>query len=159
MSKKAKKYVNNVNINPELNLIKGEFIGILSDTIPFGAPMLISNAKRLEDVLITAIAKKKPLKDDNGMWILEDNNDDAFVNKNYEIDFLKQDIIAVRGVKIEKVNFVEGKYKVTFSNEKLEDYQYFAVIVQAPSGCAKPKDFEKVNYVYEEEARERVFIP
>ena len=82
-----------------------------------------------------------------------------FVNKEYQIDWLKQDIIVVRAAKFEKVNFVEGEYKITFSNDKIKDYCYYAVVVQAPSGCAKPKGFTCVNFNPEIEEQERVFIP
>ena len=159
MPKKAKKYTNNVNTNAELNLIKNAFTGILSDTVPMHTPSLIPNAERLEDILVSAVATKKPLYQDDGTWALAENLDDPFVNKEYQIDFLKQDIIVVRAAKIEKVNFVEGEYKITFSNEKLKDYCYYAVVVQAPSGCAKPKGFTCVNFNPEIEQVERVFIP
>lgn len=159
MPKKAKKYTNNVNTNAELNLIKNAFTGILSDTVPMITPSLIPSLDRLEDILVSAIAKKKPIQADDGTWTLVPNEDDPFVNKQYQIDFLKQDIIVVRAAKIEKVNFVEGEYKITFSNEKIKDYCYYAVVVQAPSGCAKPKGFTCVNFNPVIEEQERVFIP
>ena len=45
------------------------------------------------------------------------------------------------------------------SNEKIKDYCYYAVVVQAPSGCAKPKGFTCVNFNPVIEEQERVFIP
>ena len=44
-----------------------------------------------------------------------------------------------RGATIEKVNVIDGEYKVTFGEMPLKDYENNAVIVKAPSGCDKPK--------------------
>ena len=147
--------------NPNINMILSSYNGILSDIICLQAPSLISNELRLEDILISSIAPKKPLKNEDGSWNLEDNTDDPFINKNYTIDFLRQDIIVVRGAKIEKVNVVDGEYKVTFAEVPLKDYEYNAVIVKAPSGCAKPKGLSCVNEtpLKLHETDDRVFIP
>ena len=76
MPKKAKKYTNNVNTNAELNLIKKAFTGILSDTVPMITPSLIPSLDRLDDILVSAIAKKKPIQADDGTWTLVPNEDD-----------------------------------------------------------------------------------
>ena len=61
-------------------------------------------------------------------WNLEENNEDTFIKKEYIIDFLRQDIIVVRGATIEKVNVVDGEYRVTFAEQPLKDYEFNAVI-------------------------------
>jgi hypothetical protein len=146
--------------NPNIDMVLSSFHGILSDPISLETPMLISNEKRLEDVLISSVAPKKPIKNEDGTWSLIENTDDPFINKNYTIDFLKQDIIAVRGAKIEKVNVVDRNYKLTYG-EAMNDWEYFAVIVKGPSGSAKPKG---VDYANEKptkihESTDRIFIP
>ena len=147
--------------NPEINMIVKSFNGILSDPIPLETPMLISNEKRLQDILVSAVAKKKPHQTEDGTWELVENTEDPFVNKKYEINFLKQDIIVVRGATIEKVNVIDGEYKVTYAKEPLLDYEYFACIVKAPSGCAKPKGLSWLNDNPGclQECSDRVFIP
>ena len=40
---------------------------------------------------------------------------------------------------IEKVNVVDGEYRVTFGGIPLKDYEYNTVIVKAPSDGTKPK--------------------
>ena len=147
--------------NPNINMIISSFRGILSDSIPMQTPSLISNELRLQDILISSIAAKKPIQKEDGSWDLEDNLDDKFLKKEYNIDFLRQDIIVTRGGKIEKVNVVDGEYKITFSDEKLKDYEYNAVIVKAPSGCAKPKGLSWANEIplKQHECEDRVFIP
>ena len=47
--------------NPNINMILSSYQGILSDTIPLDNPMLISNEIRLNDVLLSSIAPKKPI--------------------------------------------------------------------------------------------------
>ena len=147
--------------NPNINMILSSYNGVLSDIINLQTPSLISNDLRLQDILISSIAPKRPLKKEDGSWDLEENNDDPFINKQYTIDFLRQDIIVVRGAKIEKVNVVDGEYKVTFAEIPLKDYEYNAVIVKAPSGCAKPKGLSCVNETPLKlfECDDRVFIP
>ena len=147
--------------NPNINMIISSYKGILSDPIPLQTPSLISNELRLQDILISSIAPKKPILKEDGSWDLEENNDDSFINKEYTIDFLRQDIIVIRGAKIEKVNVVDGEYKVTFSEEPLKDYEYNAVIVKAPSGCAKPKVLSCANKIplNKHECDDRIFIP
>ena len=147
--------------NPNINMIISSHKGILSDPIPLQTPSLISNELRLQDILISSIAPKKPILKEDGSWDLEENNDDSFINKEYTIDFLRQDIIVIRGAKIEKVNVVDGEYKVTFSEEPLKDYEYNAVIVKAPSGCAKPKGLSCANKIplNKHECDDRIFIP
>ena len=147
--------------NPNINMIISSYKGILSDPIPLQTPSLISNELRLQDILISSIAPKKPILKEDGSWDLEENNDDSFINKEYTIDFLRQDIIVIRGAKIEKVNVVDGEYKVTFSEEPLKDYEYNAVIVKAPSGCAKPKGLSCANKIplNKHECGDRIFIP
>ena len=147
--------------NPNINMIISSYKGILSDPIPLQTPSLISNELRLQDILISSIAPKKPILKEDGSWDLEENNDDSFINKEYTIDFLRQDIIVVRGAKIEKVNVVDGEYRVTFSEEPLKDYEYNAVIVKAPSGCAKPKGLSCANKIplNKHECDDRIFIP
>ena len=147
--------------NPNINMILSSYKGILSDPFSLETPSLISNELRLQDILISSIAPKKPILKEDGSWDLEENNDDSFINKEYTIDFLRQDIIVVRGAKIEKVNVVDGEYKVTFSEEPLKDYEYNAVIVKAPSGCAKPKGLSWANEIplNQHECDDRVFIP
>ena len=143
----------------EVNLIKAYFTGILSDIVPLNTPSLISNEKRLNDILISSISKKKPIfnQEDNS-WGLADYDDDPIANKKYEIDFLKMDFIVVRGAKIDKVCVIDKEYKVTFG-DALNDYEYYAVIVKAPSGSAKPKGLQWVNEKPKVEDKERVFIP
>ena len=147
--------------NPNINMILSSYKGILSDPFSLETPSLISNELRLQDILISSLAQKKPIKKEDGSWDLEDNTNDTFINKEYTIDFLRQDIIVVRGAKIEKVNVVDGEYKVTFSEEPLKDYEYNAVIVKAPSGCAKPKGLSWANKIplNKHECDDRVFIP
>ena len=147
--------------NPNINMIISSYKGILSDPIPLQTPSLISNELRLQDILISSIAPKKPILKEDGSRDLEENNDDSFINKEYTIDFLRQDIIVIRGAKIEKVNVVDGEYKVTFSEEPLKDYEYNAVIVKAPSGCAKPKGLSCANKIplNKHECGDRIFIP
>ena len=147
--------------NPNINMILSSYNGILSDPIPFQTPSLVSNDSRLQDILISSIAPKKPVLKEDGSWDLEENTKDSFINKEYTIDFLRQDIIVVRGAKIEKVNVVDGEYKVTFSEEPLKDYEYNAVIVKAPSGCAKPKGLSWANEIplNQHECDDRIFIP
>ena len=147
--------------NPNINMIISSYKGILSDPIPLQTPSLISNELRLQDILISSIAPKKPILKEDGSWDLEENNDDTFINIEYTIDFLRQDIIVVRGAKIEKVYVVDGEYKVTFSEEPLKDYEYNAVIVKAPSGCAKPKGLSCANKIplNKHECDDRIFIP
>ena len=142
-------------------MIISSYKGILSDPISLENPSLISNELRLQDILISSIAPKKPILKEDGSWDLEENNNDSFINKEYTIDFLRQDIIVVRGAKIEKVNVVDGEYKVTFSEEPLKDYEYNAVIVKAPSGCAKPKGLSCANKtpLNKHECNDRIFIP
>ena len=146
--------------NPNINMVLSTYQGILSDPIPLENPMLISNETRLGDILLSSVAPKKPVKGEDGEWILEENTDDPFINKKYEIDFLKQDIIVVRGATIEKVNVIDGNYKLTYG-EPMNDWEYFAVIVKGPSGCAKPKGVEwfndKPTNLYE--TTDRIFIP
>ena len=124
--------------NPNINMIISSYKGILSDPIPLQTPSLISNDLRLQDILISSIAPKKPILKEDGSWDLEENNEDTFIKKEYIIDFLRQDIIVARGATIEKVNVVDGEYRVTFGEMPLKDYEYNAVIVKAPSRCAKP---------------------
>lgn len=143
----------------EINLIKANFKGILSDVFPLNTPCLISNEKRLNDILITAISNKKPIyNQDSNLWNLEEYSDDPIVNKKYDIDFLKMDFIAVRGANIDKVCVIDRVYNVYFG-EALNDYEYCAVIVKAPSGAAKPKALQCVNEKPVVEDKERVFIP
>ena len=47
--------------NPNINMIISSYKGILSDPIPLETPSLISNDLRLQDILISSIAPKKPL--------------------------------------------------------------------------------------------------
>ena len=147
--------------NPNLNMIISSFKGILSDPIPFQTPSLISNDLRLQDILISSIAPKKPILKEDGSWDLEENNEDTFIKKEYIIDFLRQDIIVARGATIEKVNVVDGEYRVTFGEMPLKDYEYNAVIVKAPSGCAKPKGLSWANQIplNPHECDDRIFIP
>ena len=147
--------------NPNINMILSSYKGILSDIVPLQTPSLISNDSRLQDILISSIAPKKPYRTEDGSWNLKENDDDAFINKQYTIDFLRQDIIVVRGANIEKVNVVDGEYRVTFSEKPLNDYEYNAVIVKAPSGCAKPKGLSMANEIplNQHECDDRVFIP
>ncbi len=147
--------------NPNINMIISSYKGVLSDSIPLETPSLISNELRLQDILISSIAPKKPILKEDGSWDLVENNDDSFINKEYTIDFLRQDIIVIRGAKIEKVNVVDGEYKVTFLTEPLKDYEYNAVIVKAPSGCAKPKGLSWANEIplNKHECDDRIFIP
>ena len=147
--------------NPNINMIISSYKGVLSDSIPLETPSLISNELRLQDILISSIAPKKPILKEDGSWDLVENNDDSFINKEYTIDFLRQDIIVIRGAKIEKVNVVDGEYKVTFLAEPLKDYEYNAVIVKAPSGCAKPKGLSWANEIplNKHECDDRIFIP
>ena len=147
--------------NPNINMILSSYKGILSDSIPLQTPSLISNDSRLQDILISSIASKKPYKDENGSWNLKENDDDSFINKKYTIDFLRQDIIVIRGANIEKVNVVDGEYRVTFSEKPLNDYEYNAVIVKDPSGCAKPKGLSWANAIplNPHECDDRIFIP
>jgi hypothetical protein len=147
--------------NPNINMILSSYQGILSDTIPLDNPMLISNEIRLNDVLLSSIAPKKPIQKEDGNWELEENTNDPFLNKEYKIDFLKQDIIVVRGAKIDKVNVIDGDYKVTYNPEPMKDYEYYAVIVKGPSGCAKPKGIDWLNEkpMKLHEAYDRIFIP
>ena len=141
-------------------MVLSSYKGILSDPISLETPMLISNEKRLGDILLSSVAPKKPVKEENGTWNLTDNTDDPFINKQYEIDFLKQDIIVVRGATIEKVNVIDGNYKLTFG-EPMNDWEYFAVIVKGPSGSAKPKGVEWFNDKPTKihETSDRIFIP
>ena len=147
--------------NPNINMILSSYRGILSDPIPLQTPSLISNDLRLQDILISSIAPKKPVLKEDGSWDLEENTEDSFVKKEYTIDFLRQDIIVVRGAVIEKVNVVDGEYKVTFAEQPLKDYEYNAVIVKAPSGCAKPKGLSWANEIplNQHECDDRIFIP
>ena len=147
--------------NPNINMIISSYKGILSDPIPFQTPSLISNDLRLQDILISSIAPKKPILKEDGSWDLEENNDDTFIKKEYTIDFLRQDIIVARGATIEKVNVVDGEYRVTFGEMPLKDYEYNAVIVKAPSGCAKPKGLSWANQIplNPHECDDRIFIP
>ena len=147
--------------NPNINMILSSYKGILSDPIPLQTPSLISNDLRLQDILISSIAPKKPILKEDGTWDLEENNEDSFIKKEYTIDFLRQDIIVARGATIEKVNVVDGEYRVTFGPEPLKDYEYNAVIVKAPSGCAKPKGLSWANKIplNKHECDDRVFIP
>ena len=98
---------------------------------------------------------------EDGTWDLEENTEDTFIKKEYTIDFLRQDIIVARGATIEKVNVVDGEYRITFAEEPLKDYEYNAVIVKAPSGCAKPKGLSWANEIplNQHECDDRVFIP
>ena len=123
-------------------MIISSYKGILSDPIPLQTPSLISNDLRLQDILISSIAPKKPILKEYGTWYLEEN-----IKKEYTIDFLRQDIIVARGATIEKVNVVDGEYRVTFGDIPLKDYEYNAVIVKAPSGCAKPKGLSWANQI------------
>ena len=147
--------------NPNINMIISSYKGILSDPIPLETPSLISNDLRLQDILISSIAPKKPILKEDRSWALEENNDDTFIKKEYTIDFLRQDIIVIRGATIEKVNVVDGNYRVTFAEEPLKDYEYNAVIVKAPSGCAKPKGLTWANKIplNSHECTDRIFIP
>ena len=86
--------------------IISSYKGILSDPIPMQTPCLISNDLRLQDILVSSIAPKKPILKEDGSQDLEENNEDTFIKKEYIIDFLRQDIIVVRGATIEKVNVV-----------------------------------------------------
>ena len=150
---------NNCKINPDLNLIKKEYKGYLSDIVPMETPILISNAQRLKEVLISSVAKKRPRYfEDDKSWMLENNIFDPFVNNDYTIDFLKQDILVVRGATIAKVTYSDDEYKVIYG-DKIEDYCYAAVVVQAPSGVAKPKGFTCINDKPTLEVIDRVFIP
>ena len=72
--------------NPNINMILSSYKGILSDSIPLQTPSLISNDSRLQDILISSIASKKPYKDENGSWNLKENDDDSFINKKYTIE-------------------------------------------------------------------------
>ena len=147
--------------NPNINMILSSYKGILSDPIPLQTPSLISNDLRLQDILVSSIAPKKPVLKEDGTWDLEENNEDSFIKKEYTIDFLRQDIIVCRGANIEKVNVVDGEYRVTFSEKPLNDYEYNAVIVKAPSGCAKPKGLSWANEIplKQHECDDRIFIP
>ena len=147
--------------NPNINMIISSYKGILSDPIPLQTPILISNDLRLQDILISSIAPKKPILKEDGSWDLEENNEDTFIKKEYNIDFLRQDIIVARGAIIEKVNVVDGEYRVTFGELPLKDYEYNAVIVKAPSGCAKPKGLSWSNQIplNPHECDDRIFIP
>ena len=147
--------------NPNINMILSSYKGILSDPIPFQTPCLISNDLRLQDILISSIAPKKPIQKEDGTWDLEENTEDTFIKKEYSIDFLRQDIIVARGATIEKVNVVDGEYRITFAEEPLKDYEYNAVIVKAPSGCAKPKGISWANEIplKQHECDDRIFIP
>ena len=147
--------------NPNINMILSSYKGILSDPIPLQTPSLISNDLRLQDILVSSIAPKKPVLKEDGTWDLEENNEDSFIKKEYTIDFLRQDIIVTRGATIEKVNVVDGEYRVTFGPEPLKDYEYNAVIVKAPSGCAKPKGLSWANEIplKQHECDDRIFIP
>ena len=147
--------------NPNINMILSSYKGILSDSIPLQTPSLISNDSRLQDILISSIASKKPFKNEDGSWNLKENDDDVFINKQYTIDFLRQDIIVCRGANIEKVNVVDGEYRVTFSEKPLNDYEYNAVIVKAPSGYNKKKNISWANEIplNQHECDDRVFIP
>ena len=155
--------------NPNINMILSSYKGILSDSIPLQTPSLISNDSRLQDILISSIASKKPYKDEEGNWNLKENDDDIFVNKQYTIDFLENckkilitfNVLLIRGANIEKVNVVDGEYRVTFGEKPLNDYEYNAVIVKAPSGCAKPKGLSWANEIplNQHECDDRVFIP
>ncbi len=146
--------------NPNINMVISSHQGILSDPISLETPMLISNETRLRDILLSSVALKKPVKGEDGIWKLEENTEDPFLNKNYEIDFLKQDIIVVRGATIEKVNVIDGNYKLTYG-EPMNDWEYFAVIVKGPSGSAKPKGVEWFNDkpTNLHETTDRIFIP
>ena len=147
--------------NPNINMILSSYKGILSDPIPLQTPSLISNDLRLQDILVSSIAPKKPVLKEDGTWDLEENIEDSFIKKEYTIDFLRQDIIVARGATIEKVNVVDGEYRVTFGPEPLKDYEYNAVIVKAPSGCAKPKGLSWANEIplKQHECDDRIFIP
>ena len=147
--------------NPNINMILSSYKGILSDPIPLQTPSLISNDLRLQDILVSSIAPKKPVLKEDGTWDLEENNEDSFIKKEYTIDFLRQDIIVCRGANIEKVNVVDGEYRVTFGEQPLKDYEYNAVIVKAPSGCAKPKGLSWANEIplKQHECDDRIFIP
>ena len=147
--------------NPNINMILSSYKGILSDPIPLQTPSLISNDLRLQDILVSSIAPKKPGLKEDGTWDLEENIEDSFIKKEYTIDFLRQDIIVARGATIEKVNVVDGEYRVTFGPEPLKDYEYNAVIVKAPSGCAKPKGLSWANEIplKQHECDDRIFIP
>ena len=147
--------------NPNINMIISSYKGILSDPIPLETPSLISNDLRLQEILVSSIDPKKPILKEDGYWDLEENNDDIFIKKEYTIDFLRQDIIVIRGATIEKVNVVDGNYRVTFAEEPLKDYEYNAVIVKAPSGCAKPKGLTWANKIplNSHECTDRIFIP
>ena len=57
--------------NPNINMILSSYQGILSDTIPLDNPMLISNEIRLNDVLLSSIAPKKPIQKEDGNCELE----------------------------------------------------------------------------------------
>ena len=146
--------------NPNINMVISSYQGILSDPISLETPMLISNETRLGDILLSSVALKKPVKGEDGIWKLEENTEDPFLNKKYEIDFLKQDIIVVRGATIEKVNVIDGNYKLTYG-EPMNDLEYFAVIVKGPSGSAKPKGVEWFNDkpTNLHETTDRIFIP
>ena len=146
--------------NPNINMVISSHQGILSDPISLETPMLISNETRLRDILLSSVALKKPVKGEDGIWKLEENTEDPFLNKKYEIDFLKQDIIVVRGATIEKVNVIDGNYKLTYG-EPMNDWEYFAVIVKGPSGSAKPKGVEWFNDkpTNLHETTDRIFIP
>ena len=47
--------------NPEIDMVISSYKGILSDPIPLQTPSLISNDLRLQDILISSIAPKKPV--------------------------------------------------------------------------------------------------
>ena len=84
--------------NPNINMVLSTYQGILSDPIPLETPMLISNETRLGDILLSSVAPKKPVKGEDGEWILEENTDDPFINKKYEIDFLPSGCAKPKGV-------------------------------------------------------------
>lgn len=143
----------------EPNLIKATFFGTLSDPIPLETPSLISNPKMLEDILISSIARRIPAELEENPCTLMENTTDSILQGEYKIDFLKQDIIVVRGVEIVKVYVTNGEYKVVYANKGLDEFKYCAVQVQAPSGAAKPKGLCVMTEKPHIEMKERIFIP
>lgn len=126
----ARENTRKVSSEPD-NLVIKVIEGILDKNLPFIDCLITSNddlTKNIKDFIST----RKPKKDNPSQT--EPNINDELVTDSITIDFNQNHVIALNGVKVNKVLNIEGNYIIFHNEEHGSKGNYTALIVKKIKG-------------------------
>ena len=112
--------------NNEIEII-AKYEGILESSESFEDTIIYSD-KELEEKVRTFIATKIPSKDNPNYH--EPNILDDILTQSYQIDFSKHVVIAVNGVKINRIQTIAGNYVLYHQGQPGSSTNYYAYVVR-----------------------------